>query len=128
MAVMVDWHALRDAYGSAEVIAELLERGDTDRRDIWEELWSRLCHQGTVYTASYAALPRLAELARRRDPSGFVEPLFLATSIIASTDVPRRRMMFAHATPTRSVICMRLRSGWSHWRETTLTSSTEFKP
>lgn len=88
MAVMVDWHALRDAYGSAEVIAELLERGDTDRRDIWEELWSRLCHQGTVYTASYAALPRLAELARRRDPSGFVEPLFLATSIIASTDVP----------------------------------------
>lgn len=35
----------------------------------------------------YAALPRLAELARRRDPSGFVEPLFLATSIIASTDV-----------------------------------------
>lgn len=50
-------------------------------------MWSRLCHQGTVYSASYAALPRLAELARRRDPSGFVEPLFLAASIVASTDV-----------------------------------------
>jgi hypothetical protein len=87
MASMTDWHALQDAYGSAEVVEGLLERGDTDQRDVWEELWSRLCHQGTVYSASYAALPRLAELARRRDPSGFVEPLFLAASIVASTDL-----------------------------------------
>ncbi|MEI2809839.1 MAG: hypothetical protein V9F00_06440 [Nocardioides sp.] len=83
---MTDWHALRDAYGSAEALGELLDRGNTDRREVWDELWSRLCHQGTVYTASYAALPRLAELATRRDPAGFVEPLFLATCIIASTD------------------------------------------
>ena len=83
---MTDWHALRDAYGSAEPVEGLLERGDSDQSDVWEELWSRLCHQGTVYSASYAALPRLAELACRRDPSGFVEPLFLATSIITSSD------------------------------------------
>ena len=88
MADMTDWQALRDAYGSAELVGSLLDRGDTDERAVWEELWSRLCHQGTVYTASYAALPRLAELATRRDPSGFVEPLFLATCIIASTDGP----------------------------------------
>lgn len=88
MADMTDWQALRDAYGSAELVGSLLDRGDTDERTVWEELWSRLCHQGTVYTASYAALPRLAELATRRDPSGFVEPLFLATCIIASPDGP----------------------------------------
>ena len=87
MAGMTNWHALQDAYGSAEAVEGLLEHGDTDQRDVWDELWSRLCHQGTVYSASYAALPRLAELARRRDPSGFVEPLFLAASIVASTDV-----------------------------------------
>jgi len=86
MAGMTNWHALQDAYGSAEAVEGLLERCDTEQRDVWDELWSRLCHQGTVYSASYAALPRLAELARRRDPSGFVEPLFLAASIVASTD------------------------------------------
>jgi hypothetical protein len=64
------------------------ERSDTDDRAVWDELWSRLCHQGTVYTASYAALPRLAELAARQGPSDFVEPLFLATCIVASTDGP----------------------------------------
>lgn len=88
MADVTEWRSLRDAYGSAEQVGAILERGDTDERGVWEELWSRLCHQGTVYTASYAALPRLAELATRRDPAGFVEPLFLATCIIASTDGP----------------------------------------
>lgn len=89
MAAMTDWRSLQDAYGSAELVGELLERGDTDDdRAVWEKLWSRLCHQGTVYTASYPALPRLADLATRRDPAGFVEPLFLATCILASTDGP----------------------------------------
>ncbi|MER7559798.1 hypothetical protein ABTZ46_22840 [Nocardioides sp. NPDC126508] len=97
---MADWRALRDAYGSAEPVEGLLERGDTDQTDVWEELWSRLCHQGTVYSASYAALPRLAELARGRDPSGIVEPLFLATSIVASTDAPADVDVRAHYAET----------------------------
>ena len=28
-------------------------------------MWSRLCHQGTVYSASYAAIPLLADLCAR---------------------------------------------------------------
>jgi hypothetical protein len=88
MIRMTKWRSLRDAYGTAGPVEALLERGDTEDRAIWDELWSRLCHQGTVYSASYAALPRLAELAARQDPSGFVEPLFLATCIVASTDGP----------------------------------------
>jgi hypothetical protein len=88
MIRMTNWTSLRDAYGTAGTVEPLLERGDTQDRTIWDELWSRLCHQGTVYTASYAALPRLAKLAAHHYPSGFVEPLFLATCIVASTDGP----------------------------------------
>jgi hypothetical protein len=88
MIRMMNWTSLRDAYGAAGPVEELLDRADTDDRAVWDELWSRLCHQGTVQTASYAALPRLAELAGRQDPSGFVEPLFLATCIVASSDGP----------------------------------------
>jgi hypothetical protein len=88
MIRMKTWRSLRDAYGAAGPVEALLERADTDDRAVWDELWSRLYHQGTVYTASYAALPRLAELAARQDPSGFVEPLLLATCIVASTDGP----------------------------------------
>lgn len=52
---MTSWTSLRDAYGTAGPVEPLLERGDTQDRTIWDELWSRLCHQGTVYSASYAA-------------------------------------------------------------------------
>jgi hypothetical protein len=88
MVRMTNWTSLRDAYGAAGPVEALLERADSDDRAVWDELWSRLCHQGTVQTASYAALPRLAELAARQDPSGYVEPLYLATCIVASTDGP----------------------------------------
>jgi predicted RNA-binding Zn-ribbon protein involved in translation (DUF1610 family) len=88
MIRMTNWISLRDAYGTAGPVGALLKRGDAADRAVWDELWSRLCHQGTVYSASYAALPRLAELAARRDPAGFVEPLFLASRIVASTDRP----------------------------------------
>ena len=101
MTVVNDWRLLRDAYGSAEAVETLLARADTDDRSVWEELWSRLCHQGTVQTASYASLPRLAELASRWHHSTFNQPLFLATCIIASTDGPQRpdevRAKFADA-------------------------------
>ena len=100
---MTHWQLLRDAYGSAEPVEALLARGDSDDSAVWEELWSRLCHQGTVYTASYAALPRLAELAEHWQHSTFVQPLFLATCIIASTDGPERpaAIRAQHADPIR---------------------------
>jgi hypothetical protein len=40
---VTDWRVLRDAFGSAGAVEGLLERGDTDQRDVWDELWSRLC-------------------------------------------------------------------------------------
>jgi len=64
-------------------------RGDGHGRGYpWDDLWSRLCHQGTVYGASYAALPALAAMGRQHPPTGYIAALHLAAGIIASTDGP----------------------------------------
>ncbi|WUI02432.1 hypothetical protein OHR68_11715 [Spirillospora sp. NBC_00431] len=84
---MTDWSALAHAYGSAEDVPGLLDQAGPGLEDAtWEELWGRLCHQGTVYTASYAALPDLTRMARQWSPGERVMPLVLAGAIVASTD------------------------------------------
>lgn len=86
---MTDWSHLTHAYGTAEDIPALLtEAGPDPQSPAWTELWSRLCHQGTVYPASYAALPALTEKARRLTATERTMPLLLAASIVASTDRP----------------------------------------
>ncbi|MFB7739194.1 hypothetical protein ACFC08_33405 [Streptomyces sp. NPDC056112] len=86
---MTDWSRLHHAYGTAEDIPSLLHRAGSSPQDSsWDELWSRLCHQGTVYSASYAALPALTEMARRWAAPDRQAPLCLAGSIMASTDQP----------------------------------------
>lgn len=64
------WEELKDAYGIASDIPELLQQLSTDissknnsTNEPWFSLWSKLCHQGDVYTASYAALPYIIEIA-----------------------------------------------------------------
>ncbi|WP_433455051.1 hypothetical protein ACQPXS_43890 [Streptomyces sp. CA-142005] len=86
---MTDWSQLHHAYGTAEDIPGLLNSvspapGDSN----WTELWSRLCHQGTVYSASHAALPALRDMARQWSPADRQMPLVLAGAIAASTDQP----------------------------------------
>ena len=49
---MTDWALLTDAYGPADEIPALLADASTDDSSAWDELWGRLCHQGTVSTAS----------------------------------------------------------------------------
>jgi hypothetical protein len=88
---MTEWASLQDAYGSAEQVPVLLAAAaaaGTDEGDSWDDLWSHLCHQGTVYSASYVALPALAEMSLQHEPSGYVAALHLAASIIASNDGP----------------------------------------
>ncbi|WP_353076136.1 hypothetical protein [Stenotrophomonas sepilia] len=62
------WAELQHAYGAADDIPELLanisipknERSEDDPiEDTWHELWSSLCHQGDVYSASFAAVPHI---------------------------------------------------------------------
>ncbi|QND47158.1 hypothetical protein HB780_15660 [Rhizobium lusitanum] len=64
------WRELQHAYGNASNIPALLralasstglKKGYTD--EPWFTLWSSLCHQGDAYTASYAAIPHVVQIA-----------------------------------------------------------------
>src|SRR5258706_13832566 len=81
------WTQLEHAYGSASDIPEVLTLAATDftpghhDESAWSELWSALCHQGDIYTASYAALPHIVAIARGRAMPGPYDPLMLAGCI-----------------------------------------------
>ena len=64
------WSSLSDAYGPATDIPDLLRALAADPRpkpeyeaEPWFSLWSGLCHQEDVYTASYAAVPHIVAIA-----------------------------------------------------------------
>lgn len=87
----IDWHELTHAYGSAEDIPGLFQRlGGAEDDEVWQELWSSLCHQGSVYDASWAAVPRLTDIARGTAPGDRHQAVVLAGSIVVDTDDPRR--------------------------------------
>jgi hypothetical protein len=89
---MREWSDLRHAYGTAADVPALLERLVPDpRNEVWDDLWSRLCHQGSVYSASFAALPSLQAAARTWSPAERLMPLCLAGAIVASEDVDGSR-------------------------------------
>ncbi|PRY56054.1 hypothetical protein BCF74_1201 [Knoellia remsis] len=90
---MTTWSSVKDVYGPATEVPDLLAtaEADGDESATWQDLWSRLCHQGTVAEASYAALPLLLEMARRHPGGAYMAPLHLASGIVASTDGPRDR-------------------------------------
>src|SRR5688572_15692499 len=63
------WKELSHAYGSAEDIPALIEELKTSiptddyEDEPWFSIWSSLCHQSDVYTASFAAVPHIVEIA-----------------------------------------------------------------
>lgn len=63
------WSELTQAYGSATGIPALLRQlesspgGQHYTSEPWHSLWSALCHQGTVYSASFAAVPHIVRAA-----------------------------------------------------------------
>lgn len=88
---MTDWSTLKHAYGSATDLPALLAALSPDPdASVWYELWSRLCHQGTVYSASFAALPVLLAAAEQWKPTERAQPIALASSILASKDAALR--------------------------------------
>src|SRR5690348_7315894 len=63
------WQRLTHAYGKASDVPGLLARlsantapANSYKDEPWLSLWSSLCHQGDVYTASYAALPHIVQI------------------------------------------------------------------
>jgi len=83
------WKDLTHAYGSAADIPTLLEQLKTaspqEKYDSepWFSLWSALCHQNDVYSASYAALPHIIAIAGSKPARERLDHLFLAASIEA---------------------------------------------
>ncbi|KJS59645.1 hypothetical protein VM95_25760 [Streptomyces rubellomurinus] len=81
---MTDWSTLTDACGSAEHVPGLLDRFEADPSGVWAELMDHLCPQlDTAFAASFAALPRLAEIATASSPEARSWVL-LAAGAIAS--------------------------------------------
>jgi hypothetical protein len=81
---MTDWSTLTDACGSAEHVPGLLDRFEADPRGVWSELMEHLCPRlDTAFSAGYAALPRLAEIAAACGPEDLGSVL-LAAGAIAS--------------------------------------------
>ncbi|MFB7477129.1 hypothetical protein [Kitasatospora sp. NPDC056184] len=102
---MTDWSRLTHAYGPADDIPDLLDRlVSAPDDDLWSDLWSALCHQGTVYPASFAALPWLAGRAGCGDREQEVNALLLAGAILAgagqSDGAGEVRARFAAETAT----------------------------
>jgi len=89
----IDWAAVQDAYGTAEAVPGLLARvaAHPSDSDVWNDLWSRLCHQGTVYKASFLSIPTLAAMARSAPATAYSDPLNLLACIAGSTDVHKTR-------------------------------------
>ncbi len=82
-----EWRQLDHAYGSAENIPALLRRlaEYPDERDYksepWFSLWSALCHQNDVYSASYAAVPHIVHLAQLHPDKATMSYFLLPTAI-----------------------------------------------
>ena len=64
----INWNELEHAYGNASDIPQLLNDlksypkcKDYDQEPFYT-LWSSLCHQGRIYSASYAAVPTIVSL------------------------------------------------------------------
>ncbi|GHI09316.1 hypothetical protein AQI88_31635 [Streptomyces cellostaticus] len=87
-----DWSQLTHAYGTADDIPGLFARLDGGPGDeqVWHALWSALCHQGSVYSASFAALPLLTDIATGRAAGARDEAVALAGFVVAEADPPER--------------------------------------
>jgi hypothetical protein len=84
----IHWDELEDAHGKAGRIPDLLNEAFKDKASKidtqsgpWFDLWSRLFHQGSVYTASYAAVPMIVEAIKKADGPIAMDYFLLPVSI-----------------------------------------------
>ncbi|WP_344534892.1 hypothetical protein [Streptomyces albiaxialis] len=103
----LDWAALEHAYGPADDIPALLRAAAGPdvaaevRDEALDELFSSLCHQGSVYSATAAAVPFVARLARDAGPGVRLPLLWLLHGAADGTgpERPRVRRAVAGALP-----------------------------
>ncbi|HEV8194310.1 MAG TPA: hypothetical protein VGP82_22905, partial [Ktedonobacterales bacterium] len=81
----VDWGALEHAYGAAsdtpDALRALLSQDPSVQDAAMDDLWSSLCHQGTIYEASLQAVPFLLELLAAPETTRKAEILLLLVGL-----------------------------------------------
>ena len=97
-----DYNKLHDAYGNAGKIPDLLNQAALYPICNWDEepyfsLWSSLCHQGDIYSASIVAVPRLIEIASHAPAERIQDAYHLATSIIIAHALDEDKKLAAYA-------------------------------
>lgn len=56
------WEELEDAYGVAKQVPILLyQMKNESTNTYWDYLWASLCHQGSIYNATFAAIPLIVD-------------------------------------------------------------------
>jgi hypothetical protein len=120
------WDQLRHAYGPASNIPDLLRQLTANPQPVkvddgpWESLWSALCHQGDVYTASYAAVPHIVQIAfnakGQTDFSFFLLPacVEIARKRKRGPDIPQELECDYFAALHKLIECA-ARHAASHW-------------
>ena len=109
----VDWAALSHAYHAAtDTPAHLVAAavGDARCRELaWSELWGTVHHQGTVYSATVAAVPIVAALARWKDyPNRAMALVYLRELAVGDGN---------QAAAVRREVHARVPAVWAHWRD-----------
>ena len=87
-----DYGKLEDAYGSADKIPDLLQKAALYPVCKWDaepyfSLWSSLYHQGDIYSASIASVPKLIEIASLAPAERIQDSYHLALSIIITKEI-----------------------------------------
>jgi hypothetical protein len=83
-----EWSSLEDAFGPAIALPALLAALESQTDDVLDELYSRICHQGSIYSASIAAFPHLISSAGNAETiQNRTELLALAGQICESHDL-----------------------------------------
>ena len=81
------WSKLQHAYGSAGDVPSLLRQLESFpshnnyKDEPWFTLWSSLCHQGDIYSASFAAVPHILRIAASSPDRADYNFFLLPTSI-----------------------------------------------
>ena len=86
------WINFEHAYGTAEDIPlQLNELMESYTNSIYSDLFTKLCHQGSIYNSSFVAVPYLLEIAKKHKGKDGLNILFLISAIQESATEEERK-------------------------------------
>ena len=90
------WRELGHAYGDGGDIPALLHRLAVEEDDfegfkVWQQVWGCLCHQATLNTATYAAIPHIVAITKSRPPTRRLMHLAFIGTVAAHAPLPGSR-------------------------------------